>query len=152
MKKTLALGAATLLTAASLAACGSSGNYCETYEDAKDELGDFDMSESADYDKLQDYISQLHDAAPEDDLKQAWETTDEMFAKIKDNLEDIGLSFKDLDKLQDIEDASDLPEDVSMQDMQKFVGSMQKITNDDDVSEAQKTIDDYADENCEADS
>jgi len=149
MKTTLKLGAVTLVTAASLAACGSA-DYCDTYKKAQEDVGDFDVSDVDNYEKIQDYIGQLRDAAPNDDVEQAWKTADETFSKINTNLEEAGMSFSDLKKLTDAEGPEDLPDGVSKKDALKFAQNMRDLRKNSNMDEAKKTIDDYAENNCEA--
>src|SRR5699024_10336775 len=130
-------------------ACGSA-DYCDTYKKAQEDIGEFDASDLENYDKAQEYIAQLRDAAPNDDVEQAWKTADETFSKIKDNLDEAGLSFGDIEKLKDAEGPRDLPESISKKDALKFFQSMRDLQKNSNMDEAKKTIDDYAENNCEA--
>lgn len=156
-KKAVSLASIALIAATSLTACGggdssSAGDYCDIYKSAHKTLGDLDLTElnKGEIDKTFDYIKKLEDAAPNDKLRKAWQTSDDTLHQIKKALEDSGMTFSDLGKLKDMDSPSDLPQDISMDDVKKFLQEFKGIDKD-KMDQAQETVQDYARKTCNVD-
>lgn len=149
VKKTLGLTAAALVTMASVAACGSDNDYCDTYDKAKQEINGLDFSNMDDLDKAQNYTKRLRDAAPNDKVQSAWEDYNKAIEGIRDALDKAGVSLGDFQKLRG---SNELPDDVSQKQALEMVTQVGTIVKKHNVEDSQKTTKKYAKKHCESDS
>ncbi|MGH3447872.1 MAG: hypothetical protein ACRDQA_04725 [Nocardioidaceae bacterium] len=146
MKKALSLASIALIAATSLTACGgdddtdssSGGDYCSIYQSADDQLGDLEVTTLSDqkFEQVRDKMDQLREAAPTDKLEQDWTKSGQYLDDFQGALEDAGISFDQLQQL-----ANDkMPEGVDPAKIQELAKTMQKLTQDSSMQDAQDHI------------
>jgi hypothetical protein len=158
MKKTFGLAAAAVLTFA-LSACGDDNGgdggsggydeaaYCDAYKSAESEFEDADFSQLDEetFGQLQDKVTEMREKAPED-LKDEWETFEGALDEFQTLLSDAGLSLEDL---SNISDPSDLPEGVTIEDLQELGTKMQDFAENNDIQSATDAIEKDAETRCD---
>jgi hypothetical protein len=148
MRKTLAVAAAVLV-AGSVTACGgdddngssasSGGGYCDIIKASQDEFADLDFTQltADDYSALEDRFDDIATAAPAD-VKEQWTTLRDALDELDGILEDAGMSFDDLQQLQ--ENPNNLPEGVDLAELQALAPKLQAWASNTDYQAAGDAI------------
>ena len=154
MKKLLALASIVLL-AGSLTACGGDdnsgagggGSYCDKVKDLKASVDDLDFTALSEdqFSALQSGFESIESAAP-DDVKDDWNTVNSALDEFKNLLAQAGLSFEDLQKLQD--DPTNLPDGVDIAKLQELVQKLNEFAENSDFDAASNAIQDNVKSEC----
>lgn len=144
MRTSLTL-AALALSLGSLTACGGDDEYCKELKADKAYFESFSSS-SPDFDKLDDALNRFHslaDNAP-DEVADDWKVIDEAFTKVEKAMDDAGVKFSDLPKMQQ----GKVPEGVDASKLAQLGPKLQELTGD-KFSKAGDAIQKHAKESCD---
>jgi aminopeptidase N len=154
MKKTLAL-ASVVLMAGALTACGGDdnssssggGSYCDQVKEVKSTIDNFDFTklDEQQFSAFQSSLNSVEDAAP-DSVKQDWATLNDAVDQLKGILADAGLTFDDLQAIQ--EDPSNLPEGVDIAKLQALAQKLNEFTTNTDIQDATDAISANVQDEC----
>lgn len=152
MKIPMALASAVLLVG-TLGACGggdggsggSGSDYCKDLKKAKASFGDLSSGNLGDLDAAFKSFHQLADEAPSD-IDEDWKKLDGALTTVEKALKDAGLSFSDLDKIQQ----GQIPEGVDTSKLQGLASEMTKLSGA-DYEKASKAIETHAKKTCKVD-
>ena len=148
MKKTLAL-ATIVLMAGSLTACGGDdnssagggggGSYCDQIKSVKSNVDglDFTKLDDAQFSDLQNSLAGIASSAPAD-VKDDWTTLNGAIDQLKQILDDAGLSFNDLQDIQD--DPTHLPEGIDVAKLQELAQKLHDFASNSDFTAASDAI------------
>jgi hypothetical protein len=153
MKKTLAL-ASIVLMAGSLTACGGDdsnagggggGSYCDQIKDLKANVDDLDFTamSGTQFSDLQSSLDDIESAAPAD-VKDDWNTLNGALDQLNTILSDAGLSFDDLQGLQN----GQLPDGVDMTKLQEVAQKLQDFASSNDLDAAATAIQENVKSEC----
>jgi hypothetical protein len=145
MKKTLALASIALL-AGSLTACGGDdssagggGSYCDQVKSLKSTVNNLDFTtlDDAGFSDFQDSLDGIEASAPAD-IKGDWTTLNAAVDQLKGILADAGLTFDDLQAIQD--DPSNLPDGVDIAKLQALAQKLSDFADESDFKTASHNI------------
>jgi hypothetical protein len=146
MKKTLAL-ACIVLMAGSLTACGGDdnssagggGSYCDQIKTLKSNVDTLDFTALSDeqFSDLQHSLDGIEASAPAD-VKDDWSTLSSAIDQLKQILADAGLSFADLQAIQN--DPTNLPDGVDIAKLQELAQKLQEFAANSDFEAASNAI------------
>lgn len=159
MRKTAVGLVGVLAASAMLVGCGgseessgsggsASGDYCDILKTASSDLEEFTGASAPSEKSFNTFIDRLNDvtdAAPSE-VADEWKTINSGVKELQAALEDAGISFDDLAGAM----GGQLPEGVSMQDLQAVGEEIQKL-NAEDFQAATKAIADNAKTECKVD-
>jgi hypothetical protein len=152
MKKTLAL-ASVVLMAGALTACGgddssSSGGYCDQLQDLKNDAEGLDFTKLSDaqFSSLQNSLNDIEASAPSD-VKDDWATFNDTLDQIKQILDETGLSFDDIQAIQ--ENPNDLPDGVDLAKLQELAQKMQEVSTQSGFQDASDAIQQNVKDECD---
>ena len=146
MKK-LALAGAAFVAATTLSACGGSADsaYCDDLKAATEEYKSLESSDLSKIDEAFKTFHALADEAPSA-VESDWKTLDEGITTIEKALEEAGLEFADLAKIQ----TGELPEGVDMEKVQGLASEFSKLSSD-EFTKASEDIEKHAKDECDVD-
>lgn len=146
MKKIVMAGVA-IAAATTLTACGgsSSSAYCT---DLKAATTEFDSLNSNDLGKIDEAFKTFHELAKEapDEIKDDWKVLDDGITTVEKALDDAGIEFADLAKLQE----GQMPEGVDVEKLQSLAGEFQKLSGE-EFTQASDAIEKHAKDECDVD-
>ena len=156
MKKTLALASLALL-AGSLTACGGDdnsgsggGSYCDQVKSLKSSVTDLDFTTLSEdqFSDLQGSLDDIEASAPSD-VKDDWTTLNGAIDQLKSILDEAGLSFDDLQAIQD--DPTNLPEGVDLAKLQELAQKLNDFAANSDFEDASNAIQANVKDECGVD-
>jgi hypothetical protein len=147
MKKTLAL-ASVVLMAVSLTACGGDdnssaggggGSYCDQIKSVKSNVDglDFTKLDDAQFSDLQSSLVGIASSAPAD-VKDDWTTLNSAIDQLKQILDDAGISFDDLQAIQN--DPTNLPDGIDIAKLQDLAQKLNDFASNSDFTAASDAI------------
>jgi hypothetical protein len=146
MKKTLAL-ASIVLMAGSLTACGGDnnssagggGSYCDQITSLKSNVNGLDFTKLSDqqFSDLQSSLAGIESSAPSD-IKDDWSTLNGAIDQLKQILSDAGISFDDLQAIQN--DPSNLPDGIDIAKLQELAQKLNDFATNSDFTAASDAI------------
>jgi hypothetical protein len=153
--RTTAIVSAVVLSSSVLTGCGGGGSstdaYCKDLKAAKADFASLDSS-TPDFDKFGDVIVTFHKLAKSAPPKvsEEWKTLDGALTTLEKDLQDAGLTMKDLGPLSQ----GQMPEGMTADDLAKLGPTLEKAfgkLDDAKFKKASDTIEKHAKSECNVD-
>lgn len=136
-----------LLAMSVLAGCGgdSTEAYCGDLKKANSDFSAMSEGDIGQFDQVIERMHKISESAP-DDVKDDWKTLDTQLQKLKSELSDAGIKFKDLEGIQE----GKMPKGLDPSKLQELSKNMQGLSSD-KVQKASENISKHAKEECDID-
>ena len=145
MKITTALVSAVFVGGA-LAGCGGGGGaYCDSLKEANSDFKTLDDGDFGQMDKAFDRMQSLADEAPPE-IEKEWKILDSAITDMREALDNAGISFADLGKIQ----TGEMPDGFDESKMTALAAEMQKVGSQ-EFQDASTTIEKHAKSECKVD-